>query len=87
MQLEQSENAERAKQLISQYPEIFDSLREFERTKKLPKLYRKKRIDATIDENILRQFKEYGKRNAITLSRFIEQAMLKELTKQETKVP
>jgi len=74
-----SDNVKRARKLINRYPEIFESLLEFERTKKLPKLYRRKRIDITIDENVLRDFKAFCEKKAITLSRFIEKEMLKAL--------
>lgn len=76
-----SDPIERVRSIIAHYPEVFDSLLEFETTKRIPKLYRKKRIDATIDENILRQFKSHAEKNNITLSKFIEQAMLRELNK------
>ena len=49
-----SDNVARARVLINRYPEVFESLLEFERTKKIPKLYRRKRLNITIDENILK---------------------------------
>ena len=74
-----SDNVKRANELINKYPEIFESLLEFERTKKLPKLYKRKRLNITIDENILRDFKNYAEKNNLNMSRLIEKKMLEEL--------
>ena len=51
----QSDNVKRARELIARYPEVFESLLEFERTKKIPKLYRRKRLNITIDEKIIKE--------------------------------
>ncbi|MBS3128822.1 hypothetical protein J4410_06790 [Candidatus Woesearchaeota archaeon] len=74
-----SDNRELIRKVINTYPEVFESLLEFERTKKIPKLYRRKRINLTIDENILREFKAYSRKNNINMSRFIEEKMLNAL--------
>ncbi len=71
-----SDNVLRARKIINEYPEVFESLLEFERTKKLPKLYRRKRLNITIDENVLRHFKAYAEKKSINLSRFIEEKMI-----------
>ena len=75
----ESVNVLRAKQLIARYPEVFESLLEFERTKKIPKLYRRKRLNITIDENVLRDFKVYCKKNSINMSRFLEKEMIESM--------
>lgn len=75
----QSSNVLRAKQIIARYPEVFESLVEFEKTKKLPKLYRRKRLNITIDENILRDFKSYCEKRNINMSRIIEKKMIEEI--------
>jgi hypothetical protein len=77
-----SDNVERAKQIIAKYPEVFESLLEFERTKKIPKLYRRKRIDVTIDENVLRDFKNYCSKNGLNMSRLIEKCMVQSIKKE-----
>jgi len=61
---------------------IFESLLEFERTKRIPKLYRRKRINLTIDENILRRFKAYCTQKNINMSRRIEECMRKEIKEE-----
>lgn len=73
------DNVKRANKLINKYPEVFESLLEFERTKKLPKLYRRKRLNITIDENILKDFKSHCKRKNINMSKLIEKKMLDDL--------
>ena len=76
-----SDNVKRAERIISTYPEVFESLLEFERTRKLPKLYRRKRINLTIDENLLRRFKEYCHTRALNMSQLVEKKMLEEMKK------
>jgi hypothetical protein len=71
-----SDKVLRAKQLIGKYPEVFDSLLEFERTKKIPKLYRRKRLNITIDENVLRDFKAYCEQNHLNMSKLLEEKMI-----------
>ena len=74
-----SDNVRRARQIIAKYPEVFASLEEYDRTRKLPKLYRRKRFNITIDENVLRAFKDYCGRNHINMSRLLERKMLEEV--------
>ncbi len=71
--------AERAIKAIDKYPEIFSALEEFEKTKKIPKFTYRKRLDVTIDENILRQFKEYCRKNNFNMSKLIEKHIRNEL--------
>jgi len=78
----QSDNVKRARELIARYPEVFESLLEFERTKKIPKLYRRKRLNITIDENTLRDFKEYASRKGLNISKFLENMMINKMGKQ-----
>lgn len=77
-----STEVELARQIINKYPEVFESLLDYERTKKIPKLYRRKRLNVTIDENILRDFKQYARSKSLNISRFIEQRMSEELSKK-----
>ena len=71
-----------ARKIINKYPEVFESLLEFERTKKIPKLYKRKRFNITIDENILREFKKYCETKNINMSRFLEKKIRDILTKK-----
>jgi post-segregation antitoxin (ccd killing protein) len=75
----QQDNVSRARELINRYPEVFESLLEFERTKRIPKLYRRKRLNITIDENTLRDFKSYCKSKNSNMSRFLETKMAEAL--------
>ncbi|MFH0978462.1 MAG: hypothetical protein V1837_04130 [Candidatus Woesearchaeota archaeon] len=68
-------------EIIRKYPEVFESLLEYERTKKLPKLYRRKRLNITIDENVLRRFKAYCTEKNINMSRFLEKKMIEGMHK------
>jgi hypothetical protein len=77
----QSDNITKAKQLISRYPEVFDSLLEYEKTKRIQKLYHRIRINLTIDENVLKDFKRFCSKNNINMSRYIEARMLEGMKK------
>lgn len=66
---------------IKKYPEIFSALEEFERTKKIRKFSYRKRIDITINEQILNEFRKYCQKNGLNMSRVIENYMKKELEK------
>ena len=76
-----SDNVARARALINRYPEVFESLLEFEKTKKIYKLYRRKRLNVTIDENILRDFKQYCEEKHLNMSRLLEEKMLEYMKK------
>jgi hypothetical protein len=71
-----SSEVAKADEIIKKYPEVFESLLEFESTKKIPKLYRRKRLNITTDENVLRRFKAYCRSNNINMSRLLEKKMI-----------
>ena len=64
---------------IRKYPELFSALEEFERTKKIPKFTYRKRVDITLDENLLREARVYCEKNSISFSRVVERGLKKEL--------
>ena len=66
---------------IRKHPEIFSALEEFERTKKIPKFSYRKRIDVTIDEHLLKKFKQYCQERGLNMSRVVEKHMKEELAK------
>jgi hypothetical protein len=69
----------RMDRLLASYPEAFQVLEEYDRTRKLRKIYSRKRFNITIDENILRDFKAYSDRNGVNMSRLIEKKMLESM--------
>jgi uncharacterized protein (DUF4415 family) len=69
-----------ANNIIKKNPEIFEALVEFEKTKKLPKLNYKQRVNFTIDTNIFKKFREYCQRHGYKMSTKIEQFILKEIS-------
>lgn len=77
-----SEFVETVDKMLRKYPEVFEALEEFDRTHKLRKIYNRKRLNITIDENVLRDFKEYSRKNSINISRFVENQMLKEIQRK-----
>ncbi len=74
-----------ALQGIRRYPEVFSALEEFERTKKIPKFSYRKRIDITIDEHLLKRFKEYCQKQSMNMSRVIEKYLKAELARTHEK--
>ena len=66
---------------IKKHPEIFSALEEFERTKKIKKFSYRKRLDITIDEQMLNKFKKYCREKGLNMSRIIESYIKKELIK------
>ena len=67
---------------IRKHPEIFSALEEFERTKKVPKLAPRRRIDITIDEHVLRHFRAYCRERGVSLSRAVEECMKEKIAPQ-----
>lgn len=70
---------EMAKDAVRKHPEAFEALMEFERTGKLPKAEYKTRADFTIDAKLLRNFREYCKKNGMKMSAVLENYIKKEL--------
>lgn len=64
---------------IKKHPEIFSALEEFEKTKKIRKFSYRKRLDITINEQVLNQFKKYCKEKGLNMSRIIEHYIKKEI--------
>jgi len=62
--------------ILKKYPEVFQALEDYDKTHKLRKIYIRKRLNITIDENVLRDFKEYSRKNAVNISRFVEKQMV-----------
>ena len=67
-----NEPLERARRLIRKNQDVFDALLEYERTKKLPKLKRKTRIDVTVDRDLLREFRRLAPSHGAKLSPIVE---------------
>ena len=67
-----SEYVRTAKRLINEHPDLFEALLEFERTKRMPKLSRKRRVNVTLDEDLLREFKREAKNHGAKLSGVLE---------------
>ncbi len=64
---------------IKEYPRVFSALEEFERTKRIPKFTYRKRIDVTIDENLLKKFRQHCQTKGLNMSRTIEKHIKEEL--------
>ena len=71
-----------ARDIIKNNPEVFEALMEFERTKKIPKLTRKERINITIDSDLIKKFRDYCRKNNKVMSQVIERNIKEELGKK-----
>jgi hypothetical protein len=74
--------ADYAREAVAKNPEVIDALMEFERTRRVPKTTYRRRIDITIDESVIREFRAYCEKQGITVSRAIERLMIVALRKQ-----
>ena len=63
-----SEFVRTAKRLIRENPDIYEALLEFERTRKMPRLKRKKRANFTIDADLLREFRKLSAKRGVKMS-------------------
>ena len=70
---------EAAAEAMRKHPEIFSALEEYERTKKIPKFSYRKRLDITINQNILSAFKKHCQEKGLNMSRVIEKHIKDEL--------
>jgi len=68
-----------AKKAVMLYPELFESLAEYDRTHRLKKINYKERANFTIDGNLLREFRAYCRKNGMKMSSKIEGWIRREL--------
>lgn len=61
-----------SEKIIKGNPEAFEALLEFERTKKLPRLNYKERVNFTIDSKLLKKFRLHCKKHNLKMSTKIE---------------
>ncbi len=77
--------AEYAIKELKKHPEIASALLEFEKTKKIPRFTYRKRLDVTINESALREFKMYCRMHHLNMSRVMESAMVEIIKKRTPK--
>lgn len=68
--------------VLAEHQDAFEALKEFERTKKLPKVAYKQRINLTIDGSVWRAFRRYCKENSMVSSQMVEKKMREVLSQQ-----
>lgn len=66
-----------ADKMIAEHTGMLDALLEFERTKKLPKLSYKTRVNFTIDHKVIKKLREYCRKKGCKMSTLVE-SMIKE---------
>ena len=70
---------ESAKKVVLLYPEIFTALEQYDKTHKLKKINYKERANFTIDNDILREFRDHCKKKGFNMSAKLEQYMAEEV--------
>ena len=70
---------EKAKEIIKRNPEYFEALVEYEKTGRLPKFKYKKRVNFTIDSDLLKRFRLYCQGHSMKMSTKIEQLIKDEV--------
>jgi hypothetical protein len=63
------------RKIHAEYPEVFDALEEYDKTRRLRKITYKERANFTIDARILRQFRTYCQKNGFNMSKLLENCM------------
>lgn len=74
---------ETANKIIKNNPEVLEALMEFERKKKLPKLSKKKRVNFTIDTDLMRKFQAYAVKHHTVMSKLVEKKIAEILAEQK----
>lgn len=73
-----------ARRIIRENPEMFSALEEYDRTRKLPKLSYKKRVDFTVDADVFRKFRTYCRKEGLAMSKVVEKLIREELKRKKT---
>lgn len=69
------------KKMIAENQRLFLSLEDLDKTGKLRKLKYKKRVNFTIDEDLVREFRNYCLKNKLEMSPLIEKLIREHLKK------
>ncbi len=75
----ESKFVQTAKRIIKERPEVFEALLEFERTKRLPRVAYKQRVNFTVDSRLYLEFRRFCSSQNISMSGAVEQFMRKRL--------
>ncbi len=78
----ESEFVKRARRIIRENPEMFSALEEYDKTRKLPKLSYKQRVDFTIDVDLFRRFRAFCKREGYAMSKIVEKLIREDMKKK-----
>lgn len=79
---EQKTFFDKAKKVIAENPDMFSVFEEFDRTGKFRKRTYKTRPSFTIDEDLFNRYRNYCKKNGLSMSARIEDFIKKELEQE-----
>lgn len=71
----ESEFLKTFRKIHAEYPEVFDALEEYDKTRRLRKISYKERANFTIDARTLREFRAYCQNNGFNMSKLLENWM------------
>lgn len=78
----ESEIVQRARKIVRENPEMFSALEEYDRTRKLPKLSYKQRVDFTIDADLFRKFRTFCRKEGYAMSKIVEKLIREEMKRR-----
>ena len=73
--MSESEFMQAFRRVHKEYPEMFDALEEYDRTRRLRKITYKERANFTVDARTLRNFRSYCSVRGYNMSRLLENFM------------
>lgn len=73
--MSESEFMQAFRKVLREQPQMFDALEEYDKTRRLRKITYKERVDFTIEQNILRQFRALCKQRGYAMSKVLENCM------------
>ncbi len=65
-----------------EYPEMFNALEEYDRTRRLRKISYKERANFTVDARILRNFRSYCSAHGYNMSKLLENFMKEKIVQK-----
>ena len=78
----ESEFLRRARRIIRENPEMFSALEEYDRTRRLPHLSYKKRVDFTLDADLFRKFRTLCQKECLAMSKVVEKLIREEMKRR-----
>ncbi len=76
---------EKIRKIINEHQDLFLKLEDLDKTGKLTKLKYKKRVNFTVDEDLVREFRNYCQKNNLEMSPMVEKLIQNYLKEKKQK--